>query len=122
MKGDSKNKTEISFLYEISKELRKVKRIEESVKPILKHIADYLNIMCCSLTILKPNSSEIILEEIYGLNPEENTLLQKHLQSVRLKVIETGEPMLLTKITHEPHFIKSSRDLSDFKVKHFKFI
>lgn len=114
MKGDIKNKTEISFLYEISKELRKVKRIEDSVKPILKHIADYLNIMCCSLTILKSNSLEIVLEEIYGFNPEENKLLQNRLQAVRAKVIETGEPMLLSKITHEPHYIKSSRDLSDF--------
>jgi Nif-specific regulatory protein len=115
LKAEIKNKTEVSFLYEISKELQKVKRIEDSVMPILKHIAEYLNILCCSLTILKSNSSEIIIEDIYGFKADENRFLKERLQSIRETVIETGEPMVLSKITHEPQYIKSSHDLADFK-------
>jgi Nif-specific regulatory protein len=114
MSGKSSKYTEISFLYDISKELRKVKRIEESINPILKHLADYLGISCCSLTILKSSSPGIILEEFYGLKTEEVANLKKRLSVLSQKIIETGEPMLVPKISHTPEFIKSSRDLADF--------
>jgi Nif-specific regulatory protein len=106
--------TEISFLYDISKELRKVKRIEESIKPILKHLADYLDISCCSLTILKSSTPGIILEEFYGLKAEEVSNLKEKLLKISSKIIETGQPMMVPKISHQPEFIKSSRDLVDF--------
>lgn len=114
MRGKNVKYTEISFLYDISKELRKVKRIEESIKPILKHLADYLGISCCSLTILKSSAPGIILEEYYGLNADEISKLKERLSKISSKIIETGEPMLLPKISHTPEFIKSSRDLVDF--------
>jgi Nif-specific regulatory protein len=114
MKGKSGKYTEISFLYDISKELRKVKRIEESINPILKHLADYLGISCCSLTILKSSTPGIILEEFYGLNPDEIIKLKERLSKISPKIIETGEPILVPKISRIPEFIKSSRDLADF--------
>ena len=114
MKTRSAEKTEISFLYDISKELHKVRHIEESVIPILKRLAEYLNISCCALTIVKSSTPDVILEEIYGLNTSEKLKLKEKLANLGNKVISTGEAMLVPKITHEPQFIKSSRDLSDF--------
>ena len=115
MSADKNKYNVISFLYDISKELKKAEKIEDSAYPILKHIAEYLGISCCALTILKANSSETIIEEIYGLNEAEKKRLKTQFQIIISKVIETGEPMLLPKISLEPQFIKSSKDLADFK-------
>jgi Nif-specific regulatory protein len=106
---------EISFLYNISKELGNINGINGSVSPILQNIADYLGISCCALIIIKNGTKTIILEEIYGLKQEEKKNLHIQLNEVAPKVIETGEPILLPKMSHEPQFIKSSRDLADFK-------
>jgi Nif-specific regulatory protein len=114
MKRDSKY-TEISFLYDISKELKKVERIQDSVVPILKHIADYLGIGCCSISIIQPNTFNIIIEEVYGLNLSEKKNLKERLQKITNQIIETGEAIILPKLSHEPMFIKSSKDLADFK-------
>ncbi|HEY9124781.1 MAG TPA: sigma 54-interacting transcriptional regulator [Bacteroidales bacterium] len=114
MKTGEKKYTELSFLYDISKELQKVKHIEESIKPILKHLADYCGISCCSLTILNADLHHVILEEYHGLKSEEVSNLRGKLEKVSKTIIETGEPMLLPKMSHTPTFIKSSRDLVDF--------
>jgi len=114
MRDKIEKRTEISFLYDISKELQKVKRIEESIYPILKHLAEYIGISCCSLTIIKSKCHGSILEEFYGLNQSEISNLKVHLKNLSAKIIETGEPMIVPKISHTPQFIKSSRDLADF--------
>jgi Nif-specific regulatory protein len=107
--------SEISFLYNISKELGNINDTNGSVSPILQNIADYLGISCCALMIIKNGTKSVILEEIYGLKQEEKKHLHVQLNEVAPKVIETGEPILLPKMSHEPQFIKSSRDLADFK-------
>ncbi len=104
----------ISFLYDISKELRKVDHIESSVLPILSRIADYLEISCCAITIFKQDSANVALEEVYGLDNLEKKKLIEKLQQVKPRVLDSGEPMLLPKLTHQPQFIKSSKDLADF--------
>jgi Nif-specific regulatory protein len=104
----------VSFLYDISKELRKVDQIESSVQPILSHISDYLNIGCCAITIFKQNSANIILEEVYGLDNSEKKKLIENLRKVKPRILDSGEPMLLPKLSHQPQFIKSSKDLADF--------
>lgn len=104
----------ISFLYDISKELRKVDQIESSVQPILSHIAEYLNISCCAITIFKQNSANIILEEVYGLDNSEKKKLVENLRQVKPRILDSGEPMLLPKLSHQPQFIKSSKGLADF--------
>jgi nitrate/nitrite-specific signal transduction histidine kinase len=80
----------ISFLYDISKELRKVDQIESSVQPILSHISDYLNISCCAITIFKQNSANIILEEVYGLDNSEKKKLIENLRKVKPRILDSA--------------------------------
>lgn len=109
-------RNEISFLYSISKMLNKDPQVEKVVPPILKHTCEYIGITCCVLTIIKRSSRQILMEEFFGLNTNEKfrvkCLLDKGIHS---QVIESGIPMMLPKISHEPQFINSSRDLVDFK-------
>jgi Nif-specific regulatory protein len=114
MRGQNK-KSEISFLYEISKELSKSNNLNDSVLPILKHIAAYLEISCCTITIVRIHSLEPVIEEVYGLSETEVAKFRKTYRKILIRVLETGEPMLLPTLEHEPQFIKSSRDLVDFK-------
>jgi Nif-specific regulatory protein len=109
-------KSEITFLYEISRMLNKNPHVEKVIYPILKHTCDYLGISCCILTIIKRNMHEVIAEEFYGLNVNEISRIKDLLEGgIHLQVIDSGIPMMLPKISHEPQFIKSSLDLVDFK-------
>ena len=106
---------EISFLYEISKELRKIERVGESVEPILKSIADYLGIVSCGLVIVKNGSTVAIHEEIYAHSDSEKEGMHEQLQELAFTVIKTGESILLPRLTNQPIVIKSSRDLLHYK-------
>ena len=109
-------KNEISFLYEISRMLNKNSSVDKAIYPVLKHTCDYLGISCCILTITKRNTPQIIAEEFYGLNANEKKRIKYLLDTgIHAKVIESGIPMMLPKIKHDPMFIKSSLDLVDFK-------
>ncbi len=96
--------------------LNKNPNVDKAVYPVLKHTCDYLGISCCILTITKRETCEIIAEEFYGLDSNEKKRIKYLLDTgIHAKVIESGIPMMLPKIKHEPLFIKSSLDLVDFK-------
>ena len=114
MQQANKNE-EISFLYNISKELRKIERVGESVEPILRNIANYLGIGSCALIIVKNGTTEIIHEEIYAQSDVEKDGMQLKINSISPTVIKTGEALLLPRLTNQPIYIKSSRDLSHYK-------
>jgi len=115
MQSQNKKQNEISFLYDISR-LLNVANINEAIYPILKLTAGYINISCCMLHIFKKKSTDILLEDAYGFDEDERQKVKKHLRTGILnKVVETGIPMLLTKMSHKPQFITSSKELADFK-------
>ena len=112
-----KRKSEVSFLYDISR-LLGIANINEAIYPILKRTAVYTGISCCVLHIFKKKTNDVIVEEAYGFDEEEKLKIKKQLRaSILKKVAETGIPMLLTRISHKPQFITSSRDLNDFKTE-----
>ncbi len=111
----SNKNEEISFLYNISKELRKIERVGESVEPILKSIANYLDVESCALLIVKNGTTETIHEEIYGHTDVEKEMMKEKLHSISSTVLNTGESILLPRLTNQPICIKSSRDLSHYK-------
>lgn len=109
-------RSEISFLYSISRMLNKDPQVEKVILPILKQTCEYIGITCCILTIIKRNTKQVLIEEFFGLNSNEKFRVKCLLdKGIHTQVVQTGLPMMMPKISHQPQFINSSKDLMDFK-------
>ena len=65
----SREVTELSLLFEISKKLGESLDLKAVLKPILQMVAEYMQIPRGTLTILNRSKGEIAIEEAYGLKP-----------------------------------------------------
>lgn len=70
-KNLSRELKELSLLFEISTKLSETLDLKAVLKPILQMTAEYMEIPRGTLTILNRNRGEIVIEEAYGLRPEE---------------------------------------------------
>ena len=82
---------ELSLLFEISKKLSESLDLKAALKFVLKSMAENTEMPRGALTILNRSSGEIIIEEAYGLLPEEQAK-GKYLigEGITGKVIDTG--------------------------------
>ena len=62
---------ELSLLFEISKKLSESLDLKAALKFVLKSMAENTEMPRGALTILNRESGEIVIEEAYGLLPEE---------------------------------------------------
>ncbi len=106
--NDRKNREvkELSLLFEISNKLSEALDLKTVLKPILQFTAEHMGILRGTLTILNRNTGEIAVEESYGLRPEEQAKGRYRMgEGVTGKVIDTGKPMIVPRISDEPMFL-----------------
>ena len=97
---------ELSLLFEISNKLSEALDLKTVLKPILQFTAEHMGILRGTLTILNRNTREIAVEESYGLRPEEQARGRYRMgEGVTGKVIDTGKPMIVPRISDEPMFL-----------------
>ena len=97
---------EVSLLYEISRALSETLDLKTVLHPILKMMAEHMEMLRGTLTILNRKSGEIVIEEAYGLQPEERAKGKYRLgEGVTGKVVETGRPAIVPRISDEPLFL-----------------
>jgi Nif-specific regulatory protein len=112
-----RNISELALLFAISKELSDALDLRSVMQPVLKMIAEKLGVVRGAITILNRTSSEIVIEESYGLIPEEKAK-GRYMQGegVTGKVVETGQPCIVPRISEEPMFLDrtgSRKNLDD---------
>jgi Nif-specific regulatory protein len=97
---------ELSLLFEISKKLSESLDLKVALKFVLKSMAENTEMPRGALTILNRSSGEIIIEEAYGLLPEEQAR-GKYLigEGITGKVIDTGETIIVPSIFDNPLFL-----------------
>jgi Nif-specific regulatory protein len=97
---------ELSLLFEISKKLSEGLDLKAVLKPILRMTAEHMGILRGTLTILNRKKGEIVIEESYGLRPEERAKGRYRMgEGVTGKVIDTGVPATIPRISEEPLFL-----------------
>jgi Nif-specific regulatory protein len=97
---------ELSLLFEISTKLSETLDLKAVLKPILQMTAVHMEIPRGTLTILNRNSGEIAVEEAYGLRPEEQAKGRYRMgEGITGKVIETGQPVIVPRVSDEPSFL-----------------
>jgi Nif-specific regulatory protein len=109
---------ETTLLYEISEALNAHLELKKSLYTVLDILADSLDMARGTITLLDPVRNEIRIEVAHGIT-------RRAMQQVRYKpgegitgrVIETGKPVSIPKISEEPLFLnrtvarKSKKDL-----------
>jgi Nif-specific regulatory protein len=98
--------TELSLLFDISARLSETLDLKTALKPILQMTARHMEIPRGTLTILNRNRGEIVIEEAYGLRPEEQAKGRYHVgEGITGKVIDTGKAIIVPRISEEPLFL-----------------
>ena len=97
---------ELSLLFEISNKLSETMDLKRVLKPVLKLMAERMEMMRGTLTILNRKRGEIIIEEAYGLSPDEQAKGKYRMgEGITGKVIDTGQPAIIPRISDEPLFL-----------------
>ena len=97
---------ELSLLFDISTKLSEGLDLKAVLKPILQMTAEHMGIPRGTLTILNRNRGEIVIEEAYGLRPEERAKGKYRIgEGITGRVIDTGRPAIIPRISEEPLFL-----------------
>lgn len=122
-KNLSRELKELSLLFEISTKLSETLDLKAVLKPILQMTAEYMEIPRGTLTILNRNRGEIVIEEAYGLRPEEQAK-GKYLmgEGITGKVIETGQPAIIPRVSDEPLFLDKTGSRKNLDKRSIAFI
>ena len=107
--GQSKGRREVqelSLLFEISQRLDSSLDLRDVVGPVLKAMAERMGMLRGTLTLLNRQSGEILTEAAYGIS--DSQLRRGRYRSgegVTGKVVQTGEPVVVPRISQEPLFL-----------------
>ncbi len=107
---------ELSLLFEISTKLSESLDLKTALTPILRMTAEHMGIPRGTVTILNRNRGEIVIDEAYGLLPEERAKGKYRMgEGITGRVIDTGKPAMIPRISEEPLFLDKtgSRRLLD---------
>ena len=100
-----KNTKDISLFYEISEALNAHRDLKKTLYTVLDILANATEMIRGTITILNPVTNEINIEVAHGLT---RTAMQRGKyklgEGVTGKVIQTGKPVTIPKISEEPLF------------------
>jgi len=99
-------KKDIALLYEISKALSEDLDLKKSLYRVLDILADAMDMVRGTITILDPLRNEIFIEAAHGLSLNEAGRIRYKLgEGITGQVIETGKAIAIPKISEEPRFL-----------------
>ncbi len=112
---------EISLLYEISEALNEHLDLKKALYKVLEILADSMGMVRGTITIVNPLSNEINIEVAHGISYSAmESVTYKVGEGITGRVIESGKPIVIPKISEEPLFLnrtaarkkKQDRELS----------
>jgi len=114
---------ELHLLFDISQALEKSFDLRDDVEQIQKVMAKRMGMMRGTLTLLNRETGEIFIEEAYGLSKSQQQKGKYKLgQGITGKVVETGKPAIVPKISQEPKFLNITGARNNIKKKDVSFI
>lgn len=113
---------ELKLLFEISTLLNKVKRdLKNNLEPVIELLANYLTAEKVILTILNRANNQISIEVSVGLSEvEQGRGTYKIGEGIIGKVVETGKPVVIPKISEDNGYLNKTR--LDLKGRDVSFI
>jgi len=114
---------ELECLFGISQSLVSSPDLHASVHRIMDTLSEKMGMSRGTLTLLKPETGELIIEIAHGM-PEEKKKRGKYKvgEGITGKVFETGEPAVVPQIGKEPLFLNRTKWRGDITKQHISFI
>ena len=101
---------EIYCLYEIAKTLNASLDLTKSLQEVLSILSKFLGMSRATVSIFNPLSAEITIEVAHDLSPEARRRGKYRLgEGITGRVVQTGEPAIVPRISQEPLFLNKTR-------------
>jgi len=114
---------ELSLLFEVSQILDQSLNLKEVIHPVLKAMAEHMGMMRSTITLLNRQNEEIFIEAAYGLSLSQRKKGKYQLgEGITGKVVQSGQPMIIPKISEEPQFLNKTEARKGLKKKDISFI
>jgi Nif-specific regulatory protein len=114
---------ELSILFEVSQILDSSLDLRTVVEPVLEAITGSLGLKFATLTLLNRQTGDISIESAYGLSASQKQRGRYRLgEGITGKVIQTGKPAIVPKISEEPSFLDKTRARNALTGGEFSFI
>ncbi len=114
---------ELSLLYEISQTLDQSMDLRTLVGPILTSMARHMGMPRGTLTLLNRDTGEISIEAAYGLSESQRERGRYKLgEGVTGKVVQTGAPAVVPRISQEPLFLNRTGARKKLRKQDISFI
>ncbi|WP_037572423.1 nif-specific transcriptional activator NifA [Spirochaeta cellobiosiphila] len=114
---------ELSILFEISQILDRSIDLKQSINPILQSLAEHLQILRGTITLLNRQTGEIFIEEAYGLSNSQQEKGRYQLgEGITGKVVQTGQSVVVPRISDEPAFLNKTGARKGMRKRDISFI
>ncbi|MBI3810812.1 MAG: nif-specific transcriptional activator NifA [Nitrospirae bacterium] len=114
---------ELTALYEISRALAFSLNLKETSRKILEILASILDMRRGTVTLLDPETGDLVIETAHGLTDEEIARGRfKVGEGVTGRVFEKGEPMIVPDVGREPLFLNRTRSRGDLTKERIAFL
>lgn len=115
--------TKLRLLFDISQYLDRSFDLRDEVNSILEAIARHTGMVRGTLTLLNRETGDIYIEAAHDLSPSQQE--RGHYKSgegVTGRVVQTGRPMVIPRISEEPLFLDRTKARQDLKKEDISFI
>jgi Nif-specific regulatory protein len=114
---------ETTLLFEISQILDRSLDLREVVGPVLEALAKHMGMARGTLTLLNRQSGEIFIDAAHGLSDSQKERGRYRVgEGVTGKVIQTGQPAVVPRVSQEPLFLNRTGARAGFRKKDIAFI
>ncbi len=97
---------ELETLYKISQTLAAGTRQKEALAEVLDILDSELDMNRGTVTLLAPDGNEILIEAVHNFSEEQRRKIRYRMgEGVTGKVMQTGKPMIVPKVSEEPLFL-----------------
>ncbi|EKD27089.1 MAG: hypothetical protein ACD_79C00885G0001 [uncultured bacterium] len=123
LKDIKKDVNELSLLFEISEAIHKNYDIKKVISPVLEILSERYGMQRGMLTIFNRENGQIFIEESYGLSTKERLRGRYNSgEGIIGKVVETGNPIIIPKVSEEPLFLNKTKSRKINNLKELSFI
>lgn len=121
--SQSRSLEELSLLYRIGQTLDRDQDLRQVAEPLLEALAEQMGMTHGTLTLLNRQTGQILIEVAHGLSAQQIRRGQYRLgEGVTGRVVQTGRPMLVPRVSHEPLFLDRTASRKNLKKKDVSFI
>lgn len=119
----SRKVSEMTALYEISNALASSLDLSETAGRILEILSKELGMRRGTLTVLDPDTRELVIQAAHGLTQQERSRGRFKIgEGVTGRVFERGEPMIIPDLGKEPMFLNRTQSRGDLAKEKIAFI